>query len=195
MPERRRFALVDRDGTINVEVEHLGDPSQLVLIPGSAAAIRRLRELGLGIVVVTNQAQVGRGLLDPDRLASIHERLRSMLAEQDATVEAILYCPHLPEDDCDCRKPQPGMALDAVERFGFDPAKAFVVGDHAGDMGMGRAIGATTILVLTGHGEQERERAKGMANHVAQDLAVAVGIIAGIVVPGSGAARTEEARP
>ena len=188
----RRFALVDRDGTINVEVDHLEAPDQLVLIPGSAAAIRRLRELGLGIAIVTNQAQVGRGLLSPDQLDRIHDRLRSVLAEQDATVDAVLYCPHPPEDGCDCRKPLPGMALEAADRFGFDPAEAFVVGDHAGDMGMGRAIGATTILVRTGHGEHERARAQGMADHVVADLGAAVAIIAGIVAPGIGVARTQE---
>ena len=68
----------------------------------------------------------------------------------------ILHCPHAPEDGCDCRKPAPGMALDAATRYGFDPADAFVVGDHTGDAGMGRAVGATTFLVLTGHGAQAR---------------------------------------
>jgi D-glycero-D-manno-heptose 1,7-bisphosphate phosphatase len=82
--------------------------------------------------------------------------------------------------------------LEAAERFGFDPAAAFVVGDHAGDMGMGRAIGATTILVLTGHGEHERVRAGAAADHVVADLEAAVAIIAGIVAPGAGAARTRE---
>ncbi|HEY6566576.1 MAG TPA: HAD family hydrolase [Actinomycetota bacterium] len=189
----RRFALLDRDGTINVEVDHLDEPDQLELLPGAAAAIRRLRELGLGIAIVTNQAQVGRGLLTPDQLTRIHERLRSMLAEQDATVDAVLFCPHPPEDGCDCRKPLPGMAVEAADRFGFDPAEAFVVGDHASDMGMGRAIGARTILVLTGHGAHERARGGAIADHVVADLAAAVDIIAGIVAPGPGAARTREA--
>jgi D-glycero-D-manno-heptose 1,7-bisphosphate phosphatase len=180
--EARRFALLDRDGTINTEVDHLSDPDELVLIPGSAAAIRRLREdLGLGIVVVTNQANVGRGLLSTGQLDAIHERLRSMLAAEGATVDAIFVCPHAPEDDCACRKPRPGMALEATERFGFDPADAFVVGDHAGDVGTGRAIGATTFLVMTGHGPAEVERAREDADHVVPDLAAAVDIIAGLV--------------
>ena len=182
MSEARRFALLDRDGTINTEVDHLSDPDELVLIPGSAAAIRRLREdLGLGIVVVTNQANVGRGLLSTGQLDAIHERLRSMLGVEGATVDAILACPHAPEDDCACRKPRPGMALEAAERFGFDPADAFVVGDHAGDVGMGRAVGATTFLVMTGHGPAEVERAREDADHVVPDLAAAVDIIAGLV--------------
>ena len=177
----RRFVLLDRDGTINEEVDHLDDPDDLRLIPGSAAAIRRVRERGLGVVVVTNQAQIGRGLLSEERLATIHERLASLLAADGAEVDAILHCPHAPEDGCDCRKPAPGMALEAAARFGFDPRRAFVVGDHAGDVGMGRAIGATTFLVLTGHGVEERARAEGSADHVVPDLAAAVDIITSLV--------------
>jgi D-glycero-D-manno-heptose 1,7-bisphosphate phosphatase len=177
----RRFALVDRDGTINVERNHLSDPDELELIPGSAPALRRLRDLGLGVVVLTNQAQVGRGLLAPDRLDAIHERLERMLASEGVEVEAIVHCPHRPEDGCRCRKPAPGMALDAAARFGFDPARAFVVGDHAADVGLGRAIGATTFLVLTGHGPEEAPAVASQADHVVADLVAAVDIIAGLV--------------
>lgn len=176
--ERRLFALLDRDGTINEEVGHIADRDELRLIPGSADAIRRLRGLGLGVVVVTNQANVGRGLLAPADLERIHARLREMLADEGADIDAILHCPHAPEDGCGCRKPAPGMALDAAARFGFDPADAFVVGDHAGDVGMGRAVGATTFLVLTGHGPEEQEKAGGDADHVVADLAAATDIIA-----------------
>lgn len=176
-----RFALLDRDGTINEEVDHLDHPDQLVLIPGSARAIRRLADMGLGVVVVTNQAQVGRGLLTEDRLEQIHLRLETELHDSGAEIDAIVFCPHRPEDACRCRKPQPGMALDAAARFGFDLDRSFVVGDHAGDVGMGRAIGATTFLVLTGHGPQELEGAAGLADHVVPDLAGAVDIIATLI--------------
>jgi D-glycero-D-manno-heptose 1,7-bisphosphate phosphatase len=176
---RPRFALVDRDGTINVERNHLTAPDELELIPGSAQALRRMRDdLDLGIVVVTNQAHIGRGLLPPARLVEIHARLELMLAAEGATVDAILHCPHRPQDGCACRKPAPGMALDAAARFGFDPTTAFVIGDHAGDVRMGRAVGATTFLVLTGHGREEVEPADGFADHVVPDLVAAVDIIA-----------------
>lgn len=178
----RRFALVDRDGTINEERHHLDDPDDLVLIPGSAAALVRLRDaLGMGIVVVTNQAEIGRGNLRPERLEEIHARLEAMLAAEGAHVDAIAVCPHAPEDGCACRKPAPGLALAAAERFGFDPPGAFVIGDHAGDMGMGRAIGATTVFVRTGHGAEEEAAARPLADHVAADLSEAVAIIAGLV--------------
>ena len=176
----RRFALLDRDGTVNEEIDHVAHPDDLKLIPGSIGAIRRLRALGLGVVVVTNQANVGRGLLTSETLASIHARLLEMLGEQGATVDAILHCPHAPEDACGCRKPSPGMAFEAARRFGFDLTEAFVVGDHARDVGLGRAVGATTFLVLTGHGADERVAVErdGLADHIVRDLADAADLIA-----------------
>jgi D-glycero-D-manno-heptose 1,7-bisphosphate phosphatase len=175
-----RFALVDRDGTINEERHHLATPDEVALIPGSADALVRLRDMGLGIVVVTNQAEVGRGHLAPAELDRINERLRTLLAEHGAVVDAIEVCPHRPEDGCDCRKPKPGMALRAAERLGFEPDASVVIGDHLADLGMGRAIGATTILVRTGHGADAEPEAGALADHVADDLAGAVAIIAGL---------------
>ena len=181
----RRYALVDRDGTINEERHHLRDPDQLALIAGAAEALARLREeLDMGIVVVTNQAEVGRGNLAVKDLDRIHARVRSLLADAGASVDAIEVCPHRPEDGCACRKPAPGMALAAAERFGFDLRDSFVIGDHASDMGLGRAVGATTVFVRTGHGREEEAAAAPLADHVADDLAGAVAIIAGLVERG-----------
>jgi len=177
----RRFALVDRDGTINEERDHLSRADEVELIPGSADALVRLRNLGLGIVVVTNQAEVGRGNLELAELDLINERLRDLLAEGGATVDAIEVCPHRPEDGCDCRKPKAGMALRAAERFGFALDASVVVGDHLADLGMGRAIGATTILVRTGHGADAEREAGDLADHVTDDLAGAAAIIATLV--------------
>jgi D-glycero-D-manno-heptose 1,7-bisphosphate phosphatase len=180
----RRFALVDRDGTINEERDHLREPDEVALIPGAARALVRLRdELDMGIVVVTNQADVGRGLLSAADLERINERLMALLASQGASVDAIEVCPHRPDEGCACRKPAPGMAVRAATRLGFDPAETVVIGDHASDMAMGRAIGATTLLVRTGHGLEQEAEAAPIANHVADDLAGAVAIIAGLPAP------------
>jgi D-glycero-D-manno-heptose 1,7-bisphosphate phosphatase len=177
----RRFVLLDRDGTINEEREHLADPDDVALIPGAARAIRTLRdELDYGIVCVTNQADVGRGRLPRSTLAEINARLEALLEADGASLDAIFVCPHRPEDGCGCRKPAPGLALDAATRFGFDPSSAFVIGDHAGDVGLGEAIGATTVLVLTGHGPDEVERVGARADHVVPDLLAAVAIIASL---------------
>jgi len=180
----RRFAILDRDGTINEEVGYVLHPAEMRLIPGAAAAIHRLRELGLGVVVVTNQSPVGRGLLTEQRLGDIHDRLRDLLADEGASVDAIEFCPHTPEDGCACRKPGTEMVERAARRLEFDPSAAFVVGDHEGDMRLGRTLGATTILVLTGHGAEECAGASPHADHVADDLLGATAVIESLLSRG-----------
>ncbi len=176
MTDPRRFVLIDRDGTINVEKHYLSDPDHLELIPGTADAIRRLRQAGFGVCVVTNQSGIARGYFDLDRLARIHARLAELLAADGAQVDGVYICPHGPEDDCACRKPLPGMIEQAAAEHGFDPARAFVVGDKEADVGMGRAVGAVTFLVRTGYGR--KTEAKGTAaHHVVDDLAAAAEMI------------------
>lgn len=172
-----RFAILDRDGTINEEVGYVLHPAEMKLLPGSAEAIRRLRELGLGVVVVTNQSPIGRGLLTEQRLGDIHDRLRDLLADEGASLDDIEFCPHTPEDGCACRKPGTEMVERAARALDFDPARSFVVGDHAGDMRLGNAVGAKTILVLTGHGSEECDDAAPFADHVADDLLGATRIV------------------
>lgn len=172
----KRFVLIDRDGTLNVEKNYLSDPAELELIPGAGAALKRLRDAGFGIAVVTNQSGIARGYFDLDRLAQIHARLGELLAAEGALVDGIYLCPHGPDDDCACRKPLPGMIEQAAAEHGFDPARAVVIGDKEADVELGRGVGATTILVRTGYGR--KTEAKGSrADHVADDLPAAVDII------------------
>lgn len=173
----RRFVLADRDGTINEQVDYVLSPDQIRLIPGAAAALRELRELGLGVVVVTNQSPIARGWLTPAKLESIHARLSDLLRAEGASVDGYYTCPHEPDDGCACRKPGTALALQAAAEHGFDPAEAFVVGDHRVDVEMGRALGARTILVLTGHGREELAAAAPFADHVVGDLAEAAAIV------------------
>lgn len=182
----RRFVLLDRDGTINEEVDHVLDPDQLRLIPGAAGALRDLRELGLGLVVVTNQSPIARGWLAPEELDRIHARLSELLAAEGARVEGYYVCPHGPDDACGCRKPATGLALRAATDHGFEPSSAFVVGDHRGDVEMGRRIGARTFLVRTGHGIEELSGAEPFADHVVADLSEAAEIIRDEVLAGAG---------
>jgi D-glycero-D-manno-heptose 1,7-bisphosphate phosphatase len=172
---QRRFVLIDRDGTINVERNYLCDPEQFDLIPGVAAAIRRMKEAGLGVVVVTNQSGVGRGYYGIAQVTRVHQHMAELLAAEGASVDGIYLCPHGPDDECDCRKPLPGMIEQAVAEHGFDPAKAFVIGDKEIDIGLGRAVGATTFLVRTGYGRDFEPSTK--ADHVVDDLAAAAAII------------------
>jgi D-glycero-D-manno-heptose 1,7-bisphosphate phosphatase len=184
-PMTGRFVLLDRDGTINQEVDHLDRVDQVALIPGAAAAMRRLSSAGLGLGVLTHQANVGRGLLPADRLEEIHARLTRLLSDEGVRLNGLYVCPHAPEDGCDCRKPKAGLALRAATDHGFRPDDSFVVGDHVADMGLGRAIGAVTILVRTGHGEDELKTGAGaQADHVVADLREAAGVVLDSVVSG-----------
>ena len=180
----RRYVLLDRDGTINEEVGYVLRPDELRLIPGALEALAELQELGLGMVVVTNQSPIGRGMITARELDAIHDRLRELVAERGVALDDIEVCPHRPDEGCACRKPGTLMVERAVERLGFDPAEGWLVGDHAADMRLGRAVGARTILVLTGHGEEELADAAVDADVVVQDLAEAAALIAAEVRAG-----------
>jgi len=171
----RRFALIDRDGTINVEKHYLSDPDHLELLPGAGEAIARLNKAGWGVVIITNQSGIGRGYFDLERLGEIHERLAQLLDAHGAHVDGIEICHHAPEDDCICRKPLPGMALRAAERLGFDPKQAVMIGDKEADVGLGHSVGAISYLVRTGYGKSHEATTK--ADHVVDDLAAAVDIL------------------
>lgn len=171
----RRFVAIDRDGTLNVEKHYLSDPDQLELVPGAGAAIAKLNRAGWGVVVVTNQSGIARGYFTMETLGTIHKRLEELLALDGAHIDGIEICPHGPEDQCDCRKPLPGMIESAARRFGFDPTQAFVIGDKAADVDMGLAVGATAILVRTGYGRKVEATTK--AHFVVDDLPAAIDIV------------------
>jgi D-glycero-D-manno-heptose 1,7-bisphosphate phosphatase len=174
---RRRFVLLDRDGTVIRERHYLSRPSEVELLPGVASGLRYLRKLGLGLVVVTNQSGVARGFFDPEQLDRIHQCLGRLLAAEQIHLDGIYYCPHTPEDNCLCRKPRPQLVELAAAEHGFDPRLSFVVGDKPCDVQLGRNVGATTILVQTGYGRQVA--ADGLTNpdYLASDVRDAARII------------------
>jgi D-glycero-D-manno-heptose 1,7-bisphosphate phosphatase len=177
-PEReRRIVLLDRDGTINEEIGYVLRPDELRLLPGALGALAELQGLGLGLVVVTNQSPVGRGMITDDELDAIHERLRELLAEGGVTLDRIEVCPHRPDEGCACRKPGTLMVERAAAALGFDPGEGWIVGDHAADMELGRAVGARTILLRTGHGEEELAKAAADTDVVVRDLRAAAALI------------------
>ncbi|MDQ7821495.1 MAG: HAD family hydrolase [Candidatus Eremiobacteraeota bacterium] len=151
------FVVLDRDGTLIEERHYLSDPGQVALLPGAAEAMRQMKEKGLGIIVVSNQSAVGRGFIDEMRLGEIHERLVTLLAGEGVTLDGIFYCPHVPEDNCRCRKPKDGLIRQAAEQLGLDPARSFVIGDKKCDIDLGIAVGAVPLLVRTGYGKRTEE--------------------------------------
>jgi D-glycero-D-manno-heptose 1,7-bisphosphate phosphatase len=145
--------ILDRDGVINEDSdEYIKSPQEWHAIPGSIQAIGRLNHAGYRVVIATNQSGVGRGLFDIDTLGKIHEKMCQQLEEAGATVESIFYCPHTPEEGCDCRKPQPGMFQDIEKRLGKNLEGVYAVGDSLRDLQAAQAVNATPILVKTGKG-------------------------------------------
>jgi len=166
----RRYVLIDRDGTLNIERHYIADPDLLELYPGAGAALRLLRAQGFGLAVVTNQSGIAKGKITPVQLEAVHARLGALLAEEGVTVDGIYVCPHGPDDGCDCRKPLPGMIVQAARELGFDPREAFLIGDKGIDIGLGNAVGAATILVRTGYGAETEREHLADPDYIADDL-------------------------
>lgn len=173
----RRFVVLDRDGTIVVERGYLSDPEQVQLIPGVGEGLRKLRALGLGLAVITNQSAVGRKYFDLARLQQIHQRMAELLAAEQVELDAIYVCPHTPDDGCQCRKPLPGLMEQASREQGFDPAASFVIGDKPCDIELGRRCQATTFLVRTGYGAEYAAAGTVAADYVVDDVAGAAQVI------------------
>lgn len=141
---------LDRDGTLNEDPGYLRSASELRLLPGVGASLARLKSAGARLVVVTNQSGVARGLLTLKDLEAIHARLEGLLEQCDAGLDAIYFCPHHPDDGCRCRKPATGMIDRARSELQVDLRKAYVIGDHARDIQLAKAVGARSILVTSG---------------------------------------------
>ena len=173
----RGAVLLDRDGTLIVEKVYLSDPAAVELTAGASQGLAALADLGLELLLVTNQSGVGRGYFTASRLDAVHRRLAAMLAEHGVVLDGIYVCHHTPEDRCDCRKPAVGLALRAARERGLDPARCFVIGDKECDIDLGRAFGARTILVRTGYGADTEASGRCQPDAVVDDLRGAADII------------------
>jgi D-glycero-D-manno-heptose 1,7-bisphosphate phosphatase len=157
---RNRAVFLDRDGTINVEKEYLHRMEEFELIPGAPSAIRLLNEAGFLVIVVTNQSGIGRGYYDEADVHRLHRFMDEELKRHGAAVDAYYLCPHHPlhgigeyRRECGCRKPLPGMLLEAADDFSIDLAASFIIGDKMADIEAGHAAGCRPLLVMTGYGE------------------------------------------
>jgi D-glycero-D-manno-heptose 1,7-bisphosphate phosphatase len=174
----RPAVFLDRDGTISEEVGYLNDASQFRMFPFAVGAIRRLNNANLPVIVVTNQSGVSRGFFPESMVHTIHEVMMRQLAAGGAHLKAIYYCPHTLDDECECRKPKPGLLERAAREHDIDLRRSFVVGDRYGDVELAHNTDCRGILVRTGYGEEDWRDNRSVwpkqPDFVADDLAGAV---------------------
>ena len=149
-----KLVILDRDGVINYDSDHfVKSAAEWKPIPGSLEAIARLTQAGYKVVVATNQSGIGRGLFDMDTLNAMHDKMHRAVHAFGGRIDAIFYCPHAADTNCDCRKPKPGMLLRIANCFNTDLTGVFAVGDSLRDLQAAVAAGTQPVLVLTGKGE------------------------------------------
>jgi len=147
---------LDRDGVINENrTDHVKAWEEFRFLPNALEAIARLSRAGIKVFVITNQAVVNRGLVPRETVDAINQRMIEEVERHGGRIEAVAYCPHRPEEQCGCRKPQPGLILDLARRYRLDLRETVLIGDAASDLEAGQLAGCRTILVLTGRGNEQ----------------------------------------
>lgn len=165
------MVVLDRDGTIVVDKHYLGDPAGLEFLPGAAEGLQQLAALGCRLVIITNQSGIGRGLITDAQVRQVNDALNVMIARLGVHIEGVYYCPHHPDAGCECRKPKPGLLLQAARELGFDPRESIVIGDKESDVQLGHAAGARAVLIGTSNADSKAE-------FIAVDLVAAANWIA-----------------
>ena len=158
-----RAVFLDRDGVLNRErPDFVKSPEELEILPGIEGPLHEIQKLGFRIVIVTNQSVVGRGLTSHYEMSRIHEKLRLELARSGCSIDGIYYCPHRPDEGCDCRKPAPGLILKAARELGIDVERSWMIGDKEMDLEAARRAGCRGIRVAT-NGEGLEDAARQIA--------------------------------
>jgi D-glycero-D-manno-heptose 1,7-bisphosphate phosphatase len=152
-----RHVILDRDGVLNYEApegSYVCEPAEFRWLPGALEGLALLHGAGLRLSVATNQAGVGRGVMSLEQLAAVHARMQAEAAAHGGALDAVLYCPHAPEEHCSCRKPAPGLIAAAVAHSGIPAQESIVVGDDQRDLEAARLAGVAAALVRTGKGRR-----------------------------------------
>ncbi|UCE73850.1 MAG: D-glycero-beta-D-manno-heptose 1,7-bisphosphate 7-phosphatase [Methanomassiliicoccales archaeon] len=172
-----KAVFLDRDGTVNEEVNYLSSIEQIKILPKASKAIKLLNENGFKVIIITNQSGVARGYFSIQTLKGVHDHLQNLLFREGAKIDAIYFCPHHPDDGCSCRKPKTESIKKAQDEFKIDLSKSYMIGDKYIDLETGHNAGLKTVLVLTGYGAdaiQEKENWRVQPDHIAQNLFDAV---------------------
>ena len=143
----KRAVFLDRDGTINKDVNYCSSIENFVILPGVPEAIRLLNQNGFLVIVITNQSGIARGYFSEEKLSQIHTHMKNRLVKDNAHIDAIYYCPHHPDENCDCRKPLPKLILQAAADYKIDLTKSFMIGDDPKDVRAGNNAGCKSILL------------------------------------------------
>lgn len=167
---RLSAALLDRDGTINVDRHYLADPDGVTLLPGALEGLAALQQAGIRLAVISNQSGVGAGRISLDTLARVNQRLLDILGRGGVRLDGIYCCLHRPDEGCSCRKPLPALAHQAARELGLDLSRAIVAGDKAADVGLARALGVPAFLMTTGHGTATLNAGGVSADYVVDGL-------------------------
>ena len=150
-----KLITLDRDGVINHDSpDFIKSPAEWIPVPGSLEAIARLNQAGYRVVIASNQSGIARELFDMVTLNAIHHKMHSLAQQVGADIDAVFFCPHSAADNCDCRKPKPGMFTEIAQRYKVSLKGVPVVGDSLRDLQAGYVSGCTPYLVLTGKGEK-----------------------------------------
>lgn len=169
--------ILDRDGVINYDSDaFIKTPDEWLPIPRSLEAIAQLNAANIKVAVASNQSGIGRGLISPEALTAIHQKMFCALKDVNGYIDYLVFCPHLPEANCTCRKPKPGLLQNISEYFNYPLTNVPVIGDAWRDLQAAQAVHAKPILVLTGKGESTRQTHSADLNHILiyLDLAAAV---------------------
>ena len=159
-----KLVILGRDGVLNEYREsHVTSPEEWQPVPGALEAVARINHAGWHTVVATNQSGIGRGMIEMSAVNAVHAHMHQLLQTQGGRIDAVFLCPHTPEDDCDCRKPKPGLLKDIAHRYGVDLADVPMVGDTARDLIAAQAAGCEPHLILSG-------RAAGLLPEAVQAL-------------------------
>lgn len=171
---------LDRDGTVMEDAHYIKSPGQVRLLPGAAAAVKRINDARIPVIVVTNQSGIARGIFTVQDYEAVRDRFESLLAEQGAHVDASYYCPHLPDDppECNCRKPGTLMFEQAIADFQLDAGNVAYIGDRWRDVAVSKRLGGRGIMIESPEtSSEDRERARRDAIETARDLSEAVAML------------------
>lgn len=144
----KKALFLDRDGTLIIDTDYPNDPGRVEFVPGTPEALRKVQK-EYELIVISNQSGVGRGLITPEQFDSVHQQFMNMLKQEKVELRGVHYCVHSPEENCECRKPNPKMILDAANEYNIDLSASYMIGDKLSDMAAGSRAGCQTILITS----------------------------------------------